>query len=76
MLQQNELPAVDNLITVTPAAVKEAKRLMALELPLPAFERTPPRSGFSPWLPSLGLSSGFRFLYWQSRTPLSVSPAF
>ncbi len=31
MLQQNQLPPVETLITVTPAAIDEAKRLMAME---------------------------------------------
>ena len=45
MLQQNQLPAVENLIIVTPAAVKEAKRLMAMEPKTDLFLRLGITSG-------------------------------
>jgi iron-sulfur cluster assembly protein len=45
MLQQNELPAVESLITITSAAVKEAKRLMAMEPKTDLFLRLDISSG-------------------------------
>jgi iron-sulfur cluster assembly protein len=45
MLQQNQLPAADTLITITPAAINEAKRLLTMEQKADLFLR-------------LGISSG------------------